>query len=205
MSRSSNYKASATEFCKRMSALYRLKIFPRMGSELADKLYKSGVEAGAHILALGDLNDADSKLKVGCDAIVKLNEVAFAMQLMVEGGFYAADETAPLQNYVEKLIDAISKLIASIKERQAAHRAAMEKNNAYRNSVVVRSSAEIFKEAQEEAKNLQDWEEYEEQDETATADSDSDNSSSKADKDGFSEPYKGNIGSSKKKNNKTRK
>ena len=202
MANSSNYKASATEFCKRMTALYKLKIFPRMGSEFADKLYKSGVEAGAHILALGDLGDAENKLKVGCDAIVKLNEVAFAMQLMVEGGFYTADETAPLCAYTEKLIEAISKLIASIKERQAAHRAAMEKSQAYRNGVVVRSSAEIFKEAQEEAKKLQDEQNYDEGDESAAADSDSDDFSGG---DGFSEPYKGKIVPSNKKNNKQRK
>lgn len=161
----SNYKASATEFGKRLTALYKIKIFPRMGSEFADKLFKSAVEAGANISALGDLSDADSKVKVACDAIVKLNEVAFAVQIMVEGGFYTADEVAPLSAYIEKLVEALSKLVASIKARQSANgnvrpvqskrHFVIEQKPVVHSKVIVRSSDEILKEAQAEMDKAQ--------------------------------------------------
>lgn len=204
----SNYKTSATEFGKRLTALYRLKIFPRLGNEFADKLYKSGIEAGANILALGNLSDADSKLKVGRDAIVKLNEVAFALQVMVEGGFYTADETVPVSNYIEKLIEALSKLIASIKERQAAsekmhnaqasRRVVIEQKPVVKSKVVIRSSEEILKEAEEEYEAAHG--------ETAAAEDGaeekkSENGGAKSAADGFGEPYKAN----KSKTNKTTK
>ena len=204
----SNYKTSATEFGKRLTALYRLKIFPRLGNEFADKLYKSGIEAGANILALGNLSDADSKLKVGRDAIVKLNEVAFALQVMVEGGFYTADETVPVSNYIEKLIEALSKLIASIKERQAAsekmhnaqasRRVVIEQKPVVKSKVVIRSSEEILKEAEEEYEAAHG--------ETAAAqdsktENNSENGEAKSAGDGFGEPYKAN----KSKTNKTTK
>ena len=197
----SNYKTSATEFGKRLTALYRLKIFPRLGNEFADKLYKSGIEAGANILTLGNLSDADSKLKVGCDAIVKLNEVAFAMQVMVEGGFYTPDEVAPVNAYVEKLIEALGKLIASIKERQVAsekaryaqaqRRVVIEQKPVVKSKVVIRSSDEILKEAEEEYEAAHN-------ETAATEDNAEEDKSAKA-ADGFGEPYKSN----KPKTNKT--
>ena len=55
---SSNYKSSAKEFGKRLTALYKLKIFPRAGSDLAEKLYSSGIEAGANIASLAALTGA---------------------------------------------------------------------------------------------------------------------------------------------------
>ena len=106
--RESNYKASATEFGKRLTALYKLKVFPRLGKEFAEQLFKSGIAAGANISALGSISDAASKVRVATDAIVKLNETAFAAQVMVEGGFYTAEQIAPLKAYIEKLIEALS-------------------------------------------------------------------------------------------------
>ena len=116
--RESNYKASATEFGKRLTALYKLKVFPRMGKEFAEKLFKSGITAGANISALVSISDAASKVRVAPAAIVNLHETAFAAQVMVEGGFYTAEQIAPLNAYIEKLTEALSGLVSAVKERQ---------------------------------------------------------------------------------------
>ena len=160
MANGSNYKTSATEFCKRLTTLYKLRIFPRMGSQFADKMCSAGVEAGANICALATLSDAESKLKVAREAIVKLNEVAFAAQIMVEGGYYTEEECAPLNAYIEKLIEALSNLVASIKQRQAAsevrpvrpqRRLVIEQQPVIKKKVTVRTPEEILREAQAEA------------------------------------------------------
>ena len=149
--RASNYKASATEFGKRLTALYKLKVFPRLGKELFEQLYKSGVAAGANISALSSISDAASKLRVATDAIVDLNETAFAAQLMVEGGFYTAEQTAPLIDYIEKLVEALSGLVSAVKERQAVddkpskrtQRIVVEHKPVVKRRVIVRSVNDI--------------------------------------------------------------
>lgn len=111
----SNYKASATEFGKRLSELYKLKFFPRMGKEFADQLYASGVEAGAKISALSYISDAENKIRVASDAIVKLSQTAFALEMLVNGGYYTQEQTASLSEYIEKLIAALKGLVSSVK------------------------------------------------------------------------------------------
>ncbi len=142
--RISNYKASAAEFGKRLTALYKLKFFPRLGKEFADELFKSGVEAGAKISALSNISDAGNKIRVATDALVTLNQVAFAAQVMVEGGFYTAEQTAPVNAYIEKLIDALSGLISSVKVRQTGgdgrrmqHRIVVEQKPVVKRRVIV--------------------------------------------------------------------
>lgn len=159
---SSNYKSSAKEFGKRLTALYKLKIFPRAGSDLAEKLYSSGIEAGANIASLASLTDAGIKCDVAVRAVVKLNEVEFAARLMVEGEFYTEDETLSLLNYIDKLVEALSKMIATVKQKQAneaaravkPQRKVIEQKPVARTRVVIRSSEEIVKEAQAEADKL---------------------------------------------------
>ena len=151
--KASNYKSSATEFGKRLTALYKLKIFPRLGREFAEKLFKSGIEAGAGISALSSIADAENKVRVATDAIVKLNETAFAAQMMVQGGFYTYDQTAPLTVYIDKLIEALNKLISSVKVRQAGgdktrrtstrHRVVVEQKPVVKRRVIVRSAEDI--------------------------------------------------------------
>lgn len=160
--RESNYKASAAEFGKRLTALYKLKIFPRLGRELAEKLFVSGVEAGANISALSSISDAGNKVRVATDAIVKLNETAFAAEVMVEGKFYTADQVAPLTVYVDKLIEALGKLVSSVKVRQTevekprrprTQRVVVEQKPVVKRKVIVRTADEILKEAQMEQAN----------------------------------------------------
>lgn len=184
--RTSNYKASAAEFGKRLTALYKLKMFPRAGKEFAEGLFKSGLEAGANISALSSISDADNKIRVATDAIVKLNETAFAAQMMVEGGFYNADQIAPLNAYVEKLIEALSGLISAIKERTASvkprrprtQRVIVEQKPVVKRRVIVRGNEELSSENQiEEVKNVIDI-----PDDTASV--------ATADPDGFGTIYK---------------
>lgn len=188
----SNYKSSATEFGKRLTALYKLKVFPRLGREFAEELFKSGVQAGANVSALSSIADAENKVRVATDAIVKLNETAFAAQVMVEGGYYTEDQTAPLTVYVDKLIEALGKLIDSIKARQSGgdkprrpvqHRVVVEQKPVVKRRVIVRSAEELSKETEEKNNS----EEKTEVDTTAlVVVPDSDNS----DPDGFNAPYK---------------
>ena len=187
--RTSNYKASAAEFGKRLTALYKLKMFPRAGKEFAEGLFKSGIEAGANISALSSISDAESKIRVAPDAIVRLNETAFAAQMMVEGGFYNADQIAPLNAYIEKLIEALSGLISAIKERTASakprrartQRVIVEQKPVVKRRVIVRGTEELPSANQveqiEEVKNVIDIPE-----DTASAET--------SDPDGFGTIYK---------------
>lgn len=136
MADSSNYKVSAAEFGKRVMALYKSKIFPRSGAEFAADFTQSAVSAGARISSLGDLTDTESKLGVAVDAIVKLNEVNFIVQTMTEGGFYTASETRPLREYIDKLIEALRKLVDTLRRKRAA-----ERIRAQRKAAAARSEA----------------------------------------------------------------
>lgn len=154
---SSTYKTSAAEFCKRAVALYKLKIFPRMGAEFAAKLYSSAIEAGARISALGDITDAECKLSVASDAIVKLGEVVFACNAMAEGGFYTAQEVSPVCTYAEKLTAALVKLTESLRQKispiHGESRVKPKRREAKPAPAAViaeRTSEEILKEAEEE-------------------------------------------------------
>ncbi len=150
--RSSNYKSSAAEFGRRLTALYKIKIFPRMGKEFAEELFKAGIEAGAKIRALSSISDAGNKIRVATDAIVMLNQTAFAAQVMVDGCFYTAEQIAPVNAYIEKLIDALSGLIASVKVRQSGEdrprkprnqRIIVEQKPVVRRRVIVNSAEDI--------------------------------------------------------------
>lgn len=194
--RASNYKSSAAEFGRRLTALYKLKIFPRMGKEFAEELFRAGIGAGAEIRALSSIKDAGNKIRVATDAIVLLNQTAFAAQVMVDGGFYTAEQIAPVNAYIEKLIDALSGLIASVKVRQSGEdrpgktrnqRIIVEQKPVVRRKVLVNSS-----------QNIPDEPTYTKGEQTSMpldvpASEDvafSDTGTNDYDPDGFSEPYK---------------
>ena len=163
MASTSNYRASAKEFGTRLTALYKLKIFPRLGKEFAEELFKAGVDVGACINALSCISDAATKLTVATNALVALHKVEYTISLMLEGGFYTEAETDPLSVYVEKLIEALSELVSSIKVRQErvaapypysapAHKVVIKQPPVVKRSVVVHPAGE--KPAPEPARNV---------------------------------------------------
>ncbi len=94
-----------------------MKIFPRAGSDLAEKLFSSTVEAAAHVRSLGDLTDAQCKLDLAASAVEKLNEVISVAEMMSQAGYYSGSEVNPLSSYAEKVVAALSKLIDSLRKK----------------------------------------------------------------------------------------
>lgn len=106
-----SYKEVSEELGKKLIKLYSEKIFPRQGKVFADKLFATGVEAGAYIASLADIYDRGIKMDLANHAMVKLNTVSYLIYIMREAGYYTQANVMEMQEFLAGLINAMRDLL----------------------------------------------------------------------------------------------
>ena len=106
-----SYLEVSEELGKKLIKLYAQKIFPRQGKVFADKLFTTGVEAGAYIASLSNIYDRSIKMDLANHAMVKLNTVYYLITIMKEAGYYTPVNVVDLEEFLVVLIDAMRDLL----------------------------------------------------------------------------------------------
>ena len=107
-----SYKEVSAELGKRLLKLYRVKIFPRQGKIFADMLFQTGIEAGTYIASLADIEERKMKIELASNAMIKLNQTEYLIRVMKEAGYYAPEQVAEMEDYMEELLKAMRELLS---------------------------------------------------------------------------------------------
>lgn len=108
--------SASEELGKVLITLYKSKSFTRAGKDLADTLFKSGVQAGALVSGIAELTDRSAKIAAANDAILKLNEVLYIAKIMQTADYYRPSQVNPLVNYITKMITGLRELLHNVPE-----------------------------------------------------------------------------------------
>lgn len=108
-----SYREVSQTLGTKLIKLYAAKIFPRQGKVFADMLFQTGVEAGTYITSLEDVDDRGLKTEIASKAMVKLNQMAYILSIMREAGYYSAEQTSDLSEYIKGLIRAMRELLTA--------------------------------------------------------------------------------------------
>ncbi len=108
-----SYREVSTELGKKLIKLYGVKIFPRQGKIFADMLFQSGIEAGAYLAALEDIEERNVKINLATNAMIQLNQTEYLVNVMLEAGYYAPFQVVEIQEYLDGLTRAMKELLIS--------------------------------------------------------------------------------------------
>lgn len=109
--RFTSYKEISGELGRMLVKLYGEKIFPRQGKVFADMLFQTGVEAGAFVAALQDVEERSAKIEMATNALIKINEAAYLLDIMKKGAFYSAENVQELEEYLDVLRTTMRELL----------------------------------------------------------------------------------------------
>ncbi len=107
---------ASDELGKVLITLYKSKSFTRAGKDLADTLFKSGVQAGALVSGIAELTERSAKISAANEAILKLNEVLYIAKIMQTADYYRPSQVNPLVAYVQKMIKGLRELLHNVPE-----------------------------------------------------------------------------------------
>ena len=116
-----SYKEVSGELGKKLVKLYGAKIFPRQGKVFADMLFQTGVEAGTYIAALTDTNERGIRIKMATEAIVKLNQTVYLINVMKEARYYEKQQVAEIEAFLQELLRAMRNVLNTAFEQGRAH------------------------------------------------------------------------------------
>lgn len=108
-----SYREVSEELGKKLIKLYGVKIFPRQGKIFADMLFQSGIEAGAYLAALEDIEERNVKINLATNAMIQLNQTEYLVKVMLEAGYYAPFHVVEIQEYLDGLTHAMKELLIS--------------------------------------------------------------------------------------------
>lgn len=111
--RATSYKEVSAELGKKLIKLYGEKIFPRQGKVFADMLFQTGIEAGTYIASLADIDERSVKVNLATNAMIKLNQTAYLINVMKEAGYYAPVHVVDIESYMEELLKAMRNLLTA--------------------------------------------------------------------------------------------
>lgn len=115
-----SYKEVSTELGRKLIKLYNAKIFPRQGKIFADMLFQSGIQAGAYLAALADIEERSVKINLATNAMVNLNQTEYLVNVMLEAGYYSPFQVVEIQEYLDGLTQAMRELlVAAYSQRRA--------------------------------------------------------------------------------------
>lgn len=108
-----SYKEVSAELGRKLIKLYNAKVFPRQGKIFADKLFQSGIEAGAYLAALADIEERNVKINLATNAMIQLNQTEYLVNVMLEAGYYAPFQIVEIQEYLDGLTHAMKELLVA--------------------------------------------------------------------------------------------
>lgn len=109
--RVTSYVEISAELGKKLIKLYGEKIFPRQGKVFADMLFQTGIEAGTYIASLANIEERSVKIELATNAMVKLNQTAYLINVMKEADYYTAVQVVDIEEYMKSLLDAMHELL----------------------------------------------------------------------------------------------
>lgn len=107
-----SYREAADELGRKLIRLYDLRMFPRQGKNFADQLFESGMEAGAYLSTIADVEDRAVKRDAAVKAYDLLNRTAYIISFMKNAKFYAQSDVFEIEEYLGSLIKAVREVIA---------------------------------------------------------------------------------------------
>ncbi|MDE6373790.1 MAG: hypothetical protein K2L72_04750 [Clostridia bacterium] len=111
--RVTSYKEVSEALGKKLIKLYGEKIFPRQGKVFADMLFQTGVEAGAYLASLADIEERSVKINLATNAMIKLNQADYLIDVMREAKYYTAVQVVELDEFLQGLTTAMRELLNS--------------------------------------------------------------------------------------------
>ena len=105
--------AASEELATRLVKVYKCQTFVRAGKDLAEMLFKTGVESGALLSGIAELPDRQAKIDAANQAIIKLNPVLYIADVMCKAELYKPAQVEPLTQYISKVIAALKELLSS--------------------------------------------------------------------------------------------
>lgn len=111
--RVASYKEVSEALGKKLIKLYGEKVFPRQGKVFADMLFQAGIEAGAYLASLADIEERNVKIKLATNAMIKLNQADYLIDVMREAKYYTAVQVVELDEFLQRLTTAMRELLNS--------------------------------------------------------------------------------------------
>lgn len=108
--------AASEELSRELIVLYKSKSFTRAGKELADLLFRTGIEAGALLSGVSELTDRGEKIRTANHALLKLNQTMYIANVMQMAEYYRLSQVAPLIDYCKLIIDGLRELLSNVPE-----------------------------------------------------------------------------------------
>lgn len=139
---------AGNELAVRLVKLYQSQTFIRSGKELAETLFKTGVEAGSMLSGIAELTSRQAKTDAANRAILKLNQVSYICKVMCMAELYRPEQTEPLVKYVGHVINALRELLNSAPEVQRVIRinspvGVIDANRSKQPTVIINSAAPV--------------------------------------------------------------
>ncbi|MGN0815071.1 MAG: hypothetical protein ACI4MH_07555 [Candidatus Coproplasma sp.] len=139
--------AASEELATRLVKVYKCQTFVRTGKDLAEMLFKTGVEAGAVLSGIAELPSRQAKIDAANQAIIKLNQVQYIADVMCKAELYKPAQVEPLTQYIAKVIAALKELLASVPEVRRVIRldtpVGVVDTNPKKPAIVINSSAPV--------------------------------------------------------------
>ena len=139
--------AASEELATRLVKVYKCQTFVRAGKDLAEMLFKTGVEAGAVLSGIAELPGRQAKIDAANQAIIKLNQVLYIADVMCKAELYKPAQVEPLTQYISKVIAALKELLSSVPEVRRVIRVntpvGVVDTNPKKPAIVINSSAPV--------------------------------------------------------------
>lgn len=110
----SSMLSASEELSRLLIKLYKSKSFTRAGKELADMLFKAGIEAGSLLSGISELTERTEKIKTANRAILQLNQTVYIANVMQMADFYRASQVMPLISYIKQVIEGLRELLLNV-------------------------------------------------------------------------------------------
>ncbi|MGN0818616.1 MAG: hypothetical protein ACI4L9_06570 [Candidatus Coproplasma sp.] len=110
--------AASEELATRLVKIYKDQTFIRVGKDLAEMLFKTGVEAGAVLSGIAELSSRQAKIDAANQAIIKLNQVSYIANVMCKAELYKPAQVKPLVEYVNHVVKALKELLSTVPDVQ---------------------------------------------------------------------------------------
>lgn len=130
------FATASEELAVRLVKVYKSQTFVHSGKELADELFKTGVEAGALLSGIPELTARQAKIDAANQAIIKLKQVSYIADVMCKAELYKSAEITPLVQYINHTVNALKELLSSIPEEQPIVRVAQPVAVTVKNPVI---------------------------------------------------------------------
>lgn len=136
--------AASEELARQLIKLYKAKTFVRSGKDLAELLFKSGIEAGSFISGISELSDRQAKIDAANQAILKLNQTMYVANVMQVAEYYTLKQVKPLIQYIGMILNALRDLLNKVPETQRVIRVVNPVDVVHKNAPVAPAVQTVY-------------------------------------------------------------